>query len=339
MKKTLLSLLLVLAAPLAIAQNKYFTVYKDKNRLEYPQCKANHRVLLMSYRNQLDSEISRLLIGIDSEESAKAPKIRINAYYKLLLELSVKRVVIDEMINQLDRFDFNQFKTTEGLKKTVFNTDAINVNIKDKVGKTLEAALAKYNRNELSEHVVDTIKMKLFTNTVTAVGGHILKSVGSGLIANISGNALKGALLSIGSEALVGAVQGGIISLLAIPLMGNRLPMETAWLDLLGDHPEIIINPEWMRKAKSQDHPWVAHCYTILRETKRLEKILDSNLTKEERSFINSVTSIYKLEDPTPLTKPDNSFKRDYPTVAIDNTYVRKPVIIHDIVPFWAQRR
>lgn len=294
----------------------------------------------MSYRNQLDSEISRLVIGIDIEESAKAPKIRISAYYKLLLELTIKRIVFDEMISQLDRFDFNQFKTTEGLKKIVFNTDAINVNIKDRAGKTLEAALAKYNQNELSQHVVDTIKIKLITNTATAIGSQVIKSIGSGLVASLSSNALKGALIGIGSEALSGAATGSILTLLTIPLMGNRPPMETAWLDILHDHPEIIINPEWMRKAKSQDHPWVAHCYTILRRTQSLEKILDSNLKKEENSFISAVVSINKLEDPKPLkNEPKDRFKIEPPKVAIDNTYVHRPKMILEIVPFWAQKK
>lgn len=340
MRKILLALTLSLAAPLTMAQNKYFTVSKSKNRLELQECKSNHRTLLMHYRNQLDSEISRLMIGIDIEESAKAPKTRMKGYYHLLLELAVKRIVFDEMINQLDRFDFNQFKTSAGLRKTVFNTDAISVNVKDKVGQTLEAALEKYNRHELSEHVVNTIKLKILSSTASAIGGQMLKSFGSGLVANLSGQALKGALLSIGTEALSGAVKGSLLTLLTMPLMGHRPPMESVWLDMLEEHPEIIINPEWMLKANSQDHPWMAHCYTILRETKRLEKVLEMNLKKEENAFIKAVTAIHKLEEIKPLTKKvKEPMRRDYPKVAIDNTYVKKNIILHDIVPYWAIKK
>ena len=89
MNKFIFGCLLMLAAPLTMAKNKYFTVYTDENRLEYPQCKANHKVILTVYRNQLDSEIARLAVGIDQEESAKSPKIRISAYYNLLLQLFV----------------------------------------------------------------------------------------------------------------------------------------------------------------------------------------------------------------------------------------------------------
>lgn len=95
-----------------------------------------------------------------------------------------------------------------------------------------------------------------------------------------------------------------------------------------------------MRKAKSQDHPWVAHCYTILRRTQSLEKILDSNLKKEENSFISAVVSINKLEDPKPLkNEPKDRFKIEPPKVAIDNTYVHRPKMILEIVPFWAQKK
>jgi hypothetical protein len=339
MNKFIFGCLLMLAAPLTMAKNKYFTVYTDENRLEYPQCKANHKVILTVYRNQLDSEIARLAVGIDQEESAKSPKIRISAYYNLLLQLTVKRIVIDEMINQMEKFNFEQFKTTEGMKKIVFNTDKINVNVKDRVGKSLEAALSKYRRNELSDHIVETIKLKLLTNTATAAGGQLLKSFGSSLVANLSSAALKGALLSIGTEALAGTVRGGILTLLTMPLMGGRLPPTKDWMKILDRHPELIINPEWMTKAGSQDHPWHTHCLTFLRETKQLEKVLDINLNAEESSFIKSVTTINAMKEIEPFKPSDKKPVYEIPKTAIDNTYVKKPRIIQDWPPFWAQKR
>ncbi len=328
----------MLIAPLTMAKNKYFTVYTDENRLEYPQCKANHKVILTVYRNQLDSEISRLVIGIDQEESAKSPKRRINTYYGLLLQLTVKRIVIDEMIQQMEKFDFEQFKTTEGMKKVVFNADKINVNIQERVEKSLEIALSKYQKNQLSEHVLDTIKTKLYTTALTSVGGHLLKSLGASLEANLTSNAVKGAIIGIGSETLAGTLRGGALTLLAVPLMGNRLPPTQDWMKILNKYPELIINPEWMTKAGSQDHPWHTHCLTFLRETEQLEKVLDTTLNAEESFFIKSVTTINTIEELKPLQPSEKKSIQEASKTDIDKTYVKKPRIIQDWPPFWAQK-
>lgn len=334
--------LFILHGTLAFAQtqkHKYFTVYTDTNRIQFSQCSSNHRVILTSLRNQLDLEIARLAVGIDYEESSKAPKIRLDAYYNLLLELTIKRMVYDEMILQLNKIDMSKYSEKRSLPRKVFNTDAIQINIKDKVGKTLESALSKYRRNELNNHIINTIALKVVTNTSTAIAQRVLLSVGNSLVANISGAALKGALISIGSEALMGAARGSLLTLLTMPLMGNRLPPEKDWMKILRKYPELIINPEWMTKAGSQDDPWLTHCFTFLRETDDLEEILVKNINKEESHFISRVTSISKLEELKPLPKNDNKFKFEPPTVAIDNTYVKKPVVILNIVPFWAMKK
>ncbi len=340
MIKLILALSFVLSSSLAFAQTKYLKTYKDQRRIGYDQCQDNHKIILKTYLDQYDSQIARLIVGIDIEESAKAPKIRMNAYYNLLTGLVVKRIITEEMINQLVAFNFDQYKTTEGLRKNVFNTDKIKVNVADRAGKALETALDKYQQHVLSDYVVNTIKKKLIVNTGMAIGEHLLKSLGTGLAANITGTALKGAILSIGAEALKGTVRGGLISLLTMPLMGNRPPPETVWLDLLHDHPEILINPEWMRLAKVQDHPWMAHCAAVLREAERIEKVLVLNLKNEETAFIKSVTSISTLKEFKLEPKKERGPDLDlYPRAVIDNTYVKKPLIISDPVPFWAKKK
>jgi len=49
--------------------------------------------------------------------------------------------------------------------------------------------------------------------------------------------------------------------------------------------------------------------------------------------------SISKLEEIKPTPKKEEKYKYELPRMAIDNTYVKKPVFINDIVPFWASKK
>jgi hypothetical protein len=180
---------------------------------------------------------------------------------------------------------------------------------------------------------------------VKDVAIHTYKAIGSGLLAKIvlkgvSGTAVKSAVISLGSEVFVSAGTATILSILTFPLHAYRLPPEHVWTNILEEHPELILNPEWMRYAGSSDDPWWSHAYAILRRTDRMEERLEKFLNKEEIVFKSKVTAIYKIHD---LPAKTETPKKDYRFVdtrpAVDGTYVHRNYIIRDIVPFWAIKR
>jgi len=137
-------------------------------------------------------------------------------------------------------------------------------------------------------------------------------------------------MVTLGSEIFVSVGLGAVLNVLTFPLHAYRAPPESIWTDILRKNPEMIINPEWMRYAGSNDDPWYTHSYSLLRRTDEMEDIMDKLLKKEEQEFIKQVTSINKAKD----YKPEPTQK---PFVAIDNTYVAKPRMI-DLPPFWAMK-
>jgi len=336
MKNTFLAFLVILSIPAAFAQAKYFTVHADRNNFDYVQCKTNHNIIFQKYGNQLESEIARLLVGIDYEESAKSPAKRIESYYRVLIELTIKKIMIEEMAEQLKAFQFDKkFVNQQGKEKSILNTDSISININQRVSKVLTQSLKKYRSQELTGHIIDSIKTKMMTNIAYTVGGHLLKSATASVVTNLSGNALKGLVLTLGSEALAGAARGSALTILAAPLMGNRGLPTKDWIKLLNKYPELVINPEWMLIAGSQDNPWSTHCMTILRETEDMEKVLDKSIQKEEDTFQLKVTRINQIKKLQPIKK-EITYK---PLIAIDNTYVKKPLILEDFPPFWADKK
>jgi hypothetical protein len=173
------------------------------------------------------------------------------------------------------------------------------------------------------------------------------KAVGSGLLAKIviqgvSGAAVKSAVISMGSEIFVSAGTATILGILTFPLHAYRLPPETIWTDILEEHPELILNPEWMRYAGSSDDPWWTHAYSILRRTERMEEALEKFLNKEENEFKSRVIAIYKIKDlpKEPKVSKGEEFQPEYFTKQpIDNTRVYRPIVFIDALPGWAQKR
>lgn len=305
--------------------------------------KTNHLIILGSYRTQIDSEIKRLATGIEFESSRKAPKLALKSYDRLMIDLIVKRIFVTELENQLRPVDLDKDYKVEKPKK-IFNTENIKIDLAKQIGVQLDQVLGE--EHNLGHHFLEEFKHHLIVDSVKHVGLETFKAIGSGLLAKmviqgVSGAAVKSAVISMGSEIFVSAGTATILGILTFPLHAYRLPPETIWTDILDKHPELILNPEWMRYAGSSDDPWWTHAYAILRRTERMEESLDKFLKKEESEFKSAVTQIYKIKDLSETVKDGSKldWKFEDSRPAVDNTYVYIQKVVIDPVPFWALKR
>lgn len=329
--KSFLIFIMLLSSSFAVAQTK-FKVSSNKNLIrDLSPYKVLHQQILRSYKSQIDSEISRLITGLEYEINSKSDKFVIKQYEQLLAKLLVKRILINELQNQLAPVNLNDFAyNKKGLK--VFQTEKLKINLEKEITIQLDEFAKK---NTLGYHFISDLKTRIVRVTLLDLSFDTFKAIGSGLMAQIiaqgvSGAAFKTAMISLGSDIFVSVGVGTILNILTFPLHAYRAPPESIWNDILRKNPEMIINPEWMRYAGSNDDPWFTHAYSLLRNTDEMEKAMDKLLKNEEQSFIKTVIAVDKYKN----FKPESTKK---PLIVQDNTYVVKPRII-DLPPFWAMR-
>ena len=331
-----LLILLTLAVSQPIYAQKHFKVPADDRRISsLKNTFDNHKVILKTYKSLLDSQIKRLVTGIEYESLLKDNKHKIRPYEKLLVNILIKKAFIQNLESQLNKVNPDTFK-----RGTLFNTE----NIKIDLTKEIEANLKKLPQKDFGHYFIEDLKGRLVRETLSTVAVSTYQAVGSGLLTKVIANgvgqaALKGALISMGSEIFVSVGRGSILTLLTFPLHGYRAPPESIWSDILDKNPELIINPEWMKYAGCKDDPWFTHGYALLRNTQRMEKAFNKFLANEEKDFQSRVTNISnlkKIEIPKVESKPS---RYDLPVMAVDGTYVHRNIYIEKLPPFWAQKK
>lgn len=299
--------------------------------------KENHLLILRSYKKQIDSEVSRLVLGIEYETNGKSPKFRLDSYKRLLVQLLIKRIFLTELEKQLISVDIDKYIRQPQPRKPLFNTDSISLNLEHELGVHLESAAKK---ESVGHYFLNDLKKNLIKSTLTTFAVKTYQSVGTGLLTKIIANgvssaALKSAVMSMGSKIFVSAGTASILSILTMPLQSYRLPPETIWTDILHKNPELIINPDWMKFAKTYDDPWYSHAYAILRRTNHMEKAFNTLMNKEEAEFQAQVRNIAKMVE---FKKPEEKIYNPY-APKVDNTYVKKPLILEEPAPFWALKK
>lgn len=336
MKKFLFSLFFILSFT---AQAQDFILTKS---MKYPRDmkinKHNHLLILGKYRAQIDSEIKRLVSGLEYETPRKESALQIPHYQNLLVNLLIKRIFVQSLESQLVATDLNKVCYNDPRKK-VFNTDNIKIDLAKEMNVHLDQVLDEKN---IGHYFLKDLKTNLIKETVKTVAVKTYQSVGSGLLAKlvttgVTQAALKSTVMSLGSKIFVSAGTASILSILTFPLHGYRLPPETVWTDILEKNPELILNPEWMKYAGSVDDPWFTHDYAVQRRTDNMKRALKKFIQSEESSFQSKVTSISKIREfkPEPKTPKHDDFMR----AKVDGTYVHKHYIIMDFAPFWAAKR
>src|SRR5690606_22148646 len=141
----------------------------------------------------------------------------------------IKKAFIQNLESQLNKVNPDTFK-----RGTLFNTE----NIKIDLTKEIETNLKKLPQKDFGHYFIEDLKGRLVRETLSTVAVSTYQAVGSGLLTKVIANgvgqaALKGALISMGSEIFVSVGRGSILTLLTFPLHGYRAPPESIWSDIL----------------------------------------------------------------------------------------------------------
>jgi hypothetical protein len=346
MKKLFGILSLILLSQNTFAQ-AIFKVNPNVNHLDSIDCINNHQKILDLYSKQLSSQVDRIINGLVIEKQKNTDPAILKIYKQYASELIIKSIVIDELTEQLSGAKklIADSKDNKALFRSgkIFNTDNIEVRLRAQFNKVL----AEANKKEgFGHYVLDEFKHELVKDALIHFGESAFKSIGNGLVLKIfagsvaksvTSSMIEHALISFGAGVIKGAVVGTIVSILTEPLYGARLPPETMWLDVLEEHPELVINPEWMNKAGVPDAPWNTHCLTINRKAKRLEAVVEYFIQKEENEFLQSITSIHQKNLDLIERKSKQDILNQYsiqPAVQ-DNTRVQIFVPYYAKAPYW----
>ncbi len=309
------------------------------NGMTFDMCKTNHNRIFSAYKKQTDSQISRLLTGLDEEISRKTSNFKLEGHYSLLSKLIMERILIEELTKQLNAFDWKNYQSSDRkiYNQKLFKLEKVKINLDQKVVENLKkAGDFEY---QFDKNMLEIFSVKIATNLATNLAESAYISIGSGIATQISANALKSATISFGANVFKGALQGTLLSLITMPLRASRLPPESIWLDLLEENPELVINPDWLRDAGGSDHPWKTHCVTIHRKTDRMVKVVKDFLKKDEKDFTTQAAHINEfLSTQSPKDFKQEKYQSDT-KAEIDNTYVKKPLSVREVdIPFWAQK-
>src|SRR5690606_14574438 len=142
-----LLILLTLAVSQPIYAQKHFKVPADDRRISsLKNTFDNHKVILKTYKSLLDSQIKRLVTGIEYESLLKDNKHKIRPYEKLLVNILIKKAFIQNLESQLNKVNPDTFK-----RGTLFNTE----NIKIDLTKEIEANLKKLPQKDFGHYFIE----------------------------------------------------------------------------------------------------------------------------------------------------------------------------------------
>lgn len=343
MKRTLAIILATLSLS-AFAQTSFKLT--DSTRVEFDVCQVNHNIILDKFIKQTETQAAKLIHGIQIETELYTPAFKINSYKNVLTDIIIKRIIYSELKKQLNRENMKGFFAVKGnYNKPFLNDQAIVVDLNQHIPAALKQIKLTHNV-KVAQDKLDDIKNDIIKDAALGLISKRYRQIGAGVFARIltrqtgkvaTSQVLKSATVSLGSKLFISASEGLVIDLLTIPLHGYRLPPETLWTDLLDDYPELIIVPEWMHRGKIDDHAWFTHCSAIQRRTKLMDERFARALKIEEKEFIKRLIYINELvEEKTVAEK--NPLTSYYLPIAVDNTYVKKPVIIKgSLPPYWAK--
>ena len=175
-------------------------------------------MILNTYRSQIDSEIGRLLEGIEYESKYEYRAKFMRSY---LIDLTIKRIFVTNLIKQLRPLDLDEVKPP----RKVFSED-LKVDLQKEIGLHLNQVAQVENFSDIA---LKQIKYQVTKEVLKSTALHAYKAIGAGLltriaVSGVSSAALKSAVLSIGSEAFVSAGALTLVNLLTLPLHGYRLP-------------------------------------------------------------------------------------------------------------------
>jgi len=343
MKKIIGFLLLTTLSSMAFAQK--FKIQESTRRADFAVCQDNHLIILNKFIAQADNQIGILINGIQIETSNDVRDEHLSRYRQLLIQTLTKKIALQELKKQLVTKDLSRFYNI----KSNYNLPLLDPNnIKVDFIKAIEVSIDEIKKNKklkIGKAVLDKLKNQLLKESALLLISKQYRHIAAGLLTRIvtqqagqvaTSTVLKSATVSFTSQLFVNAGTGLLLQLLTFPLHAYRLPPESEWLNLLEEHPEVIIVPEWMSQTGIHDHPWNTHCNTIQRETKRLEKMLDRALKADDQGVKSAITLIFNIYSRTERDEPTSGNRYDHQPAVIDNTYVHRPYFDpKSLGPFW----
>lgn len=340
--KTLIGMMLFLVVSISANAQSIFTVSSNKNSRDFNQCESNHNKILNHYVKQLNSEIARLIIGVNKTKSPFEKRM----YKSFLIQLVLKKIAVDKLKKQINSVGLdNQYgQQSKNYKQMITNTDELEVNLEKNFASTIDYALKTYeHKTDIKEYTLEVLKHELIKEVVYEMATAVYHNLGNGLVGKligISSTLSTKALFSFGSHIIKGTLFWGAVILITQPLKGARNAPEHDWYELLNEHPEFILNPEWMKEAGGQDHPWRTHCYAILRKSEDMEKVVWRLIELEENIFTERISSISSFSGGIPKPKSDYDLAlEETDIIQADNTRVELHKFSHRPLPSWATKK
>ncbi len=322
-----------------------FKVNSDYNKMSLNECQANQNTVFKYHLEQMDSQIARLINGIQIETLNGKEEEILKLYRQYLLELLVERLSIEEMSKQLDRIHLKSVvegNYTAKVPKMVFTTENLNLDLEKNIARLIEEILTE-NTFNFKKFFIDELKKDVLKDLRKALLKKVYNYVQHQFISGFITHAMMSptsqmTLVSFGSHMLHGFAKGMLIKLITMPFRGYRLTAEDAWMDILRDYPEVILNPEWMIPAELQDEVWYSQCISFHRKTKYMETdVLKVSLHNLEMNFLGSIHYIDTYFESEEYAKEQNNqlihyFPSDNTRAVIPKNQVEKPL------PKWVKK-
>lgn len=319
----------------------------DSSRVNFDVCQINHNIILNKFIKQADSQVARMIRGIQFETERYTPDFKVEFYKKVLTDVVLKKIVFEELKKQLNQQSLKEFyNKRDNWNKPFLNDQKIALDLSAKIPAALKH-IKDMNRinvtqsklNELKNGIIKDAALSLLSKRYRQIGAGVFSRIVTGQAGKVAtSQVLKTATMSLGSKLFISAAKGLMIDLITMPLHAYRLPPETLWTDLLDEYPELIIVPEWMKRGNIDDHPWSTHCHAIQRRTDRMDELFARAVRIDEQEFIRRLSYINEMAVEKPSTAKD-PFEGMHRPAVIDNTYVKKPDLFRgSIPPYWSKK-
>ena len=325
---------------LAVGNQGFAQTFTKGKRNDFKLCQENQNRLYQRILLQNTAQLKR--IGDTIEEHSlsanRDDKFMTESLHRLMVATIVKKVILEKIIEQFNSRSLAQFMQSENDRREILyekkrngikvnpadfalrdylSYESLRVNMEKEV-KDHVADMYSDRMLAVKEYIIGNFKWEL-TKQLVITSYSVFAKVGAGLFVQMSGHALKAAVLNIGASLFINAARGTILTLLIDPFLGARNPPESDWTDLLKNYNELILIPEWMKKSRVGDgSPWNTHCNAIVDRTIFMENRLKSYLEKDERLFESDLRVAKTKFNPRDFTLDMRS--------RIDNTRI-KPYI------------
>lgn len=226
--------------------------------------------------------------------------------FKTAFDESMKsKLLLTEAVDGL-----REWSTSNGLNTKTFHS--LSTNLKNEVIERAFMTFGKKVIDQLSdeESFILGITSEIGLNAAFYYSGRLVTSQAIGKL----------------SAATVSKWAGGptgIILMVAPLFMSGTLPLETKWTDFLSEYPRLLMDPAQGVKAKlakDAKEAMYIHCLAWERRAGAMNYVHKKMLQEFEDELRESIKYLKAKQ------KAEENFKKR-PSVEIDNTYVKKPMI------------